>query len=61
MPYNKSMKTILALVALWVVPTAVVPQCVVVHDGICFESQSQYDEYMGWSPEIQRQEMEANK
>lgn len=58
--YIKNMKTALLLAALWVIPTAAVPQCVVIHDGICFESQAQYDEYMGWGPEQQKLEQQAN-
>ena len=54
------MKFALALTALLVVPTAVVPQCVVVHDCICFESQAQYDSYMGWGTKQQQLETEAN-
>jgi hypothetical protein len=38
-----------------------VKACVVVHDRICFESQAQYDRYMGWGPQQQRLERNANK
>jgi len=54
------MKFALALTALLAVPTAIVPECVVVHDRICFQSQAQYDEYMGWGPKQQQLETEAN-
>lgn len=46
---------------LFAIPTLAAPHCAVVHDGICFESQAQYDEYMGWGPEQQKLEAEANK
>ena len=54
------MKFALVLSALLVVPTAVVPQCVVVHDHICFQSQAEYDRYMGWGTKQQKLEQEAN-
>jgi hypothetical protein len=53
--------TLLAMAILFTIPTLAAPHCVVVHDRICFESQAQYDEYMGWGPEQQKQEQEANK
>jgi hypothetical protein len=55
------MKLLLAMAVLFTVPTLAAPQCVVVHDGICFESQGQYDQYMGWGFEAQQREIEANK
>jgi hypothetical protein len=55
------MKLLLSMATLFAVPTFVAPQCVVVHDRICFESQAQFDEYMGWGPEAQQREIEANK
>ena len=55
------MKLLLALTMLLAVPTLAAPHCVVVHNGICFESQGQYDSYMGWGPEQQNLETEANK
>jgi hypothetical protein len=54
------MKFALLLSALVVVPTALVPECVVVHDRICFHSQSEYDRYMGWDTKQQQLETEAN-
>ena len=54
------MKLLLALTMLFTVPTLAAPHCVVVHNGICFESQGQYDSYMGWGPEQQKLEKEAN-
>ncbi len=55
------MKLLLALAILFTIPTLIAPHCVVVHDGVCFASQEQYDEYMGWGPEQQRREAEANR
>jgi hypothetical protein len=55
------MKTLLAFLALAAIPTVVVPQCIVVHDGICFESQRAYDIHMGWGPEEIQSENNANK
>ena len=55
------MKLLLAMAVLFTVPTLAAPHCVVVHDRICFESQSQYDEYMGWDSKQQQREIEANK
>lgn len=55
------MKVLLLAVALVAVPTVLVPECVVVHDKICFTSQAQYDKYMGWDRNQQKLEMEANK
>lgn len=55
------MKLVLPLVALLTVPTAVVPECVVVHDRICFHSQAEYDRYMGWDSKQQQLETEANR
>lgn len=55
------MKTFLAFLALAAVPTVFVPQCVVVHDRICFESQAQYDAYMGWGAKQKQLEKEANR
>jgi hypothetical protein len=55
------MKTLLAMAVLFAVPTLAAPHCVVVHDGICFESQRAYDIYMGWGPEQQKRETEANR
>jgi len=55
------MKLLLAMAVLFTVPTLVAPQCVVYHDGTCFESQAQYDKYMGWGPEQQQLEIEANR
>jgi hypothetical protein len=43
------------------VPTVLLPECVVFHDGICFQSQAQYDRYMGWGPDQQTLEINANK
>jgi hypothetical protein len=54
------MKLLLALAVLFMVPTLIAPHCVVVHDGICFETQAQYDKYMGWDPKAQQREIEAN-
>jgi hypothetical protein len=54
-------KTLLAIAILFAIPTIMAPHCVVVHDRICFESQAQYDRYMGWGPNQQKQEQEANK
>jgi hypothetical protein len=62
MVYYKSMKkTLLAMAILFAIPTLAAPHCVVVHDRICFESQAQYDKYMGWGPEQQKLERNANK
>jgi hypothetical protein len=58
--YNKGMKLLLAMAVLFTVPTLAAPQCVAVHDRICFESQSEYDRYMGWSSKQQQLETEAN-
>ena len=58
--YNKGMKLLLAMAVLFTVPTLAAPQCVVYHDGICFESQAQYDDYMGWDSHQQHLEAEAN-
>ncbi len=55
------MKLLLALAILFTVPTLIAPHCVVVHDGVCFESQHDYDVHMGWGPEQQRREAEANR
>ena len=55
------MKTLLVMAVLFAVPTLAAPQCVVFHDGICFTSQGQYDKYMGWGPEQQKLETEANR
>ena len=55
------MKLILPLVALLTVPTALVPECVVVHDRICFHSQVEYDRYMGWDSYQQQLETKANE
>ncbi len=55
------MKTLIAFLAFAAIPTVAVPQCVVVHDGICFESQSQYDKYMGWYANAIQSENNANK
>jgi hypothetical protein len=54
-------KTLLASFLLFTVPTLAAPHCVVVHDRICFESQAQYDRYMGWGAEQQKTERNANK
>jgi hypothetical protein len=54
-------KTLFAIAILFAIPTVIAPHCVVVHDRICFESQAQYDKYMGWGPNQQKQEQEANK
>jgi len=54
-------KTLLTIAILFAVPTIAAPHCVVVHDSICFESQAQYDKYMGWGPEQQKTERNANK
>ena len=59
--YIIRLKTLLAMAVLFAVPTIAAPHCVVVQDRICFESQAQYDKYMGWGPEQQKQEREANK
>ena len=61
MRYNKLMKLLLAMAVLFTVPTLAAPHCAVVHDGICFTSQGQYDEYMGWGPEQKKLEIEANR
>lgn len=55
------MKTLLAMAIFFAAPAFASPRCAVVHDGICFQSQAQYDEYMGWGPEQQRIEQEANR
>jgi hypothetical protein len=55
------MKSLPIVTALLVVATLTAPQCVVVHDRICFESQAQYDKYMGWDAKQQQLETEANK
>lgn len=54
------MKLLLALALLFAVPTLAAPHCAVVHDGICFTSQGQYDSYMGWDANQQKLEKEAN-
>ena len=54
------MKLLLAMAILFAVPTLAAPHCVVVHNGICFESQGQYDSYMGWDAHQQKLEKEAN-
>jgi hypothetical protein len=54
------MKLLLAMAVLFTVPTLAAPQCVVVHDRICFESQGQYDSYMNWGTKQQQLETEAN-
>jgi hypothetical protein len=54
------MKLLLAMAVLFAVPTLAAPQCVVVHDRICFESQAEYDRYMGWGTKQQQLETEAN-
>ncbi len=54
------MRLLLAMAVLFTVLTLDAPHCVVFHDGICFESQVQYDSYMGWGPEQQKLEKEAN-
>lgn len=54
-------KTLLAMAILFAIPTLAAPHCVVVHDRICFESPKDYDIYMGWGPDAQRRETEANK
>ena len=54
------MKTLLAMAVLFAVPTIAAPHCVVVQDRICFESQAQYDKYMGWGSEQQQLEIKAN-
>jgi hypothetical protein len=54
------MKSLLIVTALLAVATLTAPQCVVVHDRICFESQAQYDKYMGWDAKQQQLETEAN-
>lgn len=55
------MKVLLLAAALVAVPTVFVPECVAVHDKICFTSQAQYDSYMGWDAKQQKLEEEANK
>ena len=55
------MKLLLAMALLFAVPTLAAPHCAVVHDGICFTSQGQYDQHMGWGPEQQKLETEANR
>jgi hypothetical protein len=55
------MKLLLAMAILFAVPTLAAPHCVVVHDGICFESQYDYDVHMGWGSKQQKLEIEANK
>jgi hypothetical protein len=54
------MKLLLAMAVLFTVPTLAAPHCAVVHDRICFESQGQYDRYMGWGSQQQQLETEAN-
>jgi hypothetical protein len=54
------MKSLLIVTALLTVSTLTAPQCVVVHDRICFESQAQYDKYMGWDAKQQQLEIKAN-
>jgi hypothetical protein len=54
-------KTLLAMAILFAIPTLAAPHCVVVHDRICFESPKDYDIYMGWGPEQQKLERNANK
>ena len=54
------MKLLLALAVLLTAPALAAPKCAVIYDGICFKTQAQYDEYMGWSPEQQQLEIEAN-
>ena len=54
------MKLFLALTLLFTIPTVAAPHCVVVHNGICFTSQGQYDEYMGWGTKQQQLETKAN-
>jgi len=54
------MKLLIYLLATLIIPTAVVPECVVVHDRICFHSQAEYDRYMGWDAKQQQLETEAN-
>jgi hypothetical protein len=55
------MKLLLALAVLFTIPTVAAPHCVVVHNGICFTSQGQYDEYMNWGTKQQQLETEANR
>jgi hypothetical protein len=55
------MKLALSVIALFAIPTLAAPHCAVVHDGICFTSQGQYDQYMGWGTKQQQLETEANK
>jgi hypothetical protein len=54
------MKLIAALTVFLIAPALATPRCIVVHDGICFETQSEYDEYMGWDSKQQQLETEAN-
>lgn len=55
------MKLALLVIALFAIPTLAAPHCAVVHDGICFTSQGQYDRYMGWDTKQQQLETEANR
>lgn len=55
------MKLLLALTMLFTIPTVTAALRVVVHNGICFTSQGQYDEYMGWGTKQQQLETEANR
>jgi len=58
--YYKGMKLLLALAVFFTAPAIAAPKCAVIYDGICFKTQEQYDEYMGWGPEQQQLEIEAN-
>jgi hypothetical protein len=54
------MKLLPALAVLFAAPALATPRCIVVYEGICFETQAQYDAFMGWGPEQQQLEIEAN-
>jgi hypothetical protein len=54
------MKLLITIAVLFAAASIAAPHCAVVHDGICFESQGQYDSYMGWDTNQQKLEQEAN-
>jgi peptide methionine sulfoxide reductase MsrB len=55
------MKPLLAIAVLFTAASIAAPHCVVIHNSICFESQGQYDSYMGWDANQQKLEKEANR
>jgi hypothetical protein len=55
------MEKLLVLSLLLSTPAVADPRCAVVYDGVCFKTQAQYDEYMGWGAQQQQLETEANK